>query len=450
MAALLVAAAFLRLETLSSRPLWYDERFTVSFCRGAASLAEAAGPVPGDDFAHPPLHYVLTYLALRLSDSVAAARSTSVISGVGTVLFVGLIGRVVLGAAAGWIAALLMTVSVYHVYYSMDARPYALLLFFLTGQFLALFLYRSRRRFWLLVPFVLLATGAVYTHHLALVAQLAAVSIAAADLARLAFEWRRAGRDLARAAAFYLTGAVATILLYLPQARTLTSYMETGHLAKGHYLDLSLRLVWHLAARFTVGDNWVTALVLLAFCAGVVGIVSRRPETDASARLARREDRLEALSAKRSIAATVLRFDLAHPPAGLLLWLMAPFLPFALIPFAKFFDARFVIAALPPFLLVTAAGLLHLGRWAADLGARLGAGAGRRALVRVGVPALLGLLIVTAGLRAYLVFRGTDYRCSEFFTRPEILLRDDGFCRDHIILNTIYPGHGFLLRSVND
>jgi hypothetical protein len=32
------------------------------------------------------------------------------------------------------------------------------------------------------------------------------------------------------------------------------------------------------------------------------------------------------------------------------------------VPFGKFFDIRFVIAALPPFLLLTAVGLVALGK----------------------------------------------------------------------------------------
>jgi len=42
-ALLAVATTYLRLETLSSRPLRHDERFTVFFCREATSLGEAWG-----------------------------------------------------------------------------------------------------------------------------------------------------------------------------------------------------------------------------------------------------------------------------------------------------------------------------------------------------------------------------------------------------------------------
>ena len=73
---------------------------------------------------------------------------------------------------------------------------------------------------------------------------------------------------------------------------------------------------------------------------------------------------------------------------------------------------------------------------------------GRQVWLRVGVPALLSLVIVTASLRSYVAFRSTDYRCSSFFARPELLSRNDNFCRDHLILNTIYSEHGFLLRKI--
>ena len=44
--------------------------------------------------------------------------------------------------------------------------------------------------------------------------------------------------------------------------------------------------------------------------------------------------------------------------AGLLLCLATPFLPFLLVPFGKFFDIRFVIAGMLPFVLLMAAGLV--------------------------------------------------------------------------------------------
>ncbi len=282
-----------------------------------------------------------------------------------------------------------------------------------------------------------------------------------ADLARLGFERRRGSPGLIRAAAWYLTAAVTTALLYLSQAGYVMHYLGTGNLAGRHFLKLSARFAWQLAARWTVGDNWVTVPVLLAFLAGVIAILTRQRDAYALARapdergyrlarLARREERLEALSSRLSPAATLLRFDFAYQPAGLLIWFVAPFLPFVVIPFSKFFDIRFVIAALPPFLLVSATGLVHLGRWAAGLASTRQADARRQSLLRVGVPALLSLVIVCASSRSYIVFRSTDYRCSDFFAQPELLSRNDGFCRDHIILNTIYSEHRFLLRPARN
>jgi hypothetical protein len=186
----------------------------------------------------------------------------------------------------------------------------------------------------------------------------------------------------------------------------LAHYLGTEQLEKRHVLRLSWRLVWHLAARWGVGDNPGNVLVLLAFAAGVVTVLWR-----------------------------------TRKAAGLLLCLAAPFLPFLLVPFGKFFDIRFVIAGMPAFLLLTAAGLVALGDAVAA------AVPGAKA-VAAATTAALTLCLAVDSLAGYRTYRRTTLSCSEFWEMPGLMERDGGFCRDRIMLNTFYPDHAFLLRPV--
>jgi hypothetical protein len=64
--------------------------------------------------------------------------------------------------------------------------------------------------------------------------------------------------------------------VYLPQAVNLLHYLGTEQLESKHVLRLSWRLVWHLAARWGVGDNPGNVLVLLAFAAGVGEVLRQK------------------------------------------------------------------------------------------------------------------------------------------------------------------------------
>jgi mannosyltransferase len=399
LAVLTAVALWTRLETLGRRPLWFDERFTFFMCAHAKSLRGIWTVATKDAWEHPPLHYAVTYLAMKVSHAAAVVRLPSALCGVLAVPLLALLGRRLFDARTGLVAGVLLGLSIYHVHVSMDARPYALLLLLLLGEYLAFFTYRETGERWLLAPFAVCAAASAYTHHLALAAQLAVAVLALWDVATA----RGARR---RSAAWLIAAGTAAVLAYLPQAVNLAHYLGTGRLEKKHVLRLSWHLVWHVAARWGVGDNPGNVLVLLAFATGVGTVLVRRRKA-----------------------------------AGLLLCLVAPFLPFLLVPFGKFFDIRFVIAGMPPFLLLTAAGLVAMGE-----GVAAATSAGR--VAAMATTAALTLCLAADSLAGYRTFRRTTLCCSEFWEMPGLMERDGGFCRDRIMLNTFYPDHAFLLRPV--
>ena len=343
-------------------------------------------------------------------------RLPSVLCAILTVVMLALLGRRLLGSGSGLLAGLLMAVSIYHINYSMDARPYPMLLLLLTAEMLMLDLYLEKgRRRWL-VPLTLCAAAALYTHHLALVPQLAVATMAAWPILRQRGEPSQgsaAGMRTAPLAAGLLAAGTGAVLLYLPQARNLYRDLSTENLEKEHTLRLSGEFLWHLSSRWGVGDNLFNVLVVALLLIGAGGIILRQ---------------------RRAL--------------GLLAWLVIPFLPFVLIPFGKFFDIRFVIAALPPFLLITAAGLTFAGQGLAEAASRW-LPVDRRPLAAVLFTALLALPLLAQSAGAYLTFRTTDYRCSEFFLEPDILERDNSFCRRYLILNTLTPEYSFLFKPIH-
>ncbi len=121
----------LRVYRLGVDSLWYDE--TVSALLARKSLAEMWAHTVRD--IHPPLYYALLHFwRLLAGGSEYSLAFLSVWFSVGGVAMVGYLGRRLFGARVGLLAALLMAVNPFSIWYAQEVRMYAL------GVFLTLLL----------------------------------------------------------------------------------------------------------------------------------------------------------------------------------------------------------------------------------------------------------------------------------------------------------------------
>jgi len=127
--AITVLAAALRLSTLNLQSLWYDEAFTpVHVLR--ASLGQTLHAVVHSENT-PPLWYIAEWAITRvLGTGAVALRLLSALAGVATVPLAWAIGRELSGRRAGLVCALLIAVNPLLVWYSQEARAYALFVLF--------------------------------------------------------------------------------------------------------------------------------------------------------------------------------------------------------------------------------------------------------------------------------------------------------------------------------
>lgn len=140
LAATLLAAAFLRFWQLGGAGLWRPEGGSWVFSRHPAWELLARNV----DHGNPPGYYLLLAGWVRLfGDSEAAVRGLSAVLGTLSVLLIFLLGRELMGRRVGQTAALLLALSPLHVYYSRNARPYALVM--LLGLLSAWLLVRALR-----------------------------------------------------------------------------------------------------------------------------------------------------------------------------------------------------------------------------------------------------------------------------------------------------------------
>ena len=120
-----VVGAVLRFATLDLQSLWFDEAVTAQLLRmDFAGLLEA---IP-DSESTPPLYYVLGWLwAQLLGTGEAGLRSLPALLGTATIPVAWALGRRLGGERAGLVAAALVAVNPMLVWFSQEARAYALL-----------------------------------------------------------------------------------------------------------------------------------------------------------------------------------------------------------------------------------------------------------------------------------------------------------------------------------
>ena len=127
---ILAAALALRLEQFGTPQLWEDDALNLDRARLApARLLELQlyqGPADTIFDFQPPLSYLVTHLALAVSDTTLAARVPSLIAGLLSILGLGLLGTACAGRRAGLAAAALCTGALFHVEISRAIKLYAL------------------------------------------------------------------------------------------------------------------------------------------------------------------------------------------------------------------------------------------------------------------------------------------------------------------------------------
>jgi len=161
----LVLGSALRMARLGFQPLWWDEGYTVWF---------VGRPIP--DMVrltsldiHPPLYYALLHLWTALVGmGPIELRLFSVAIGVLSIPAIYLLGREIWGKREGCLAAWILAIAPFHVYYSQEVRMYGLVTLF--GMLAILFGYRfmaEEAGKWTLPAYVLAIDAALYTQYYA-------------------------------------------------------------------------------------------------------------------------------------------------------------------------------------------------------------------------------------------------------------------------------------------
>jgi hypothetical protein len=209
--ALTVLAAALRFPTLADQSYWLDEAVTVHLIR--LPFGDMLSAIPGSE-STPPLYYAVAWVWRHLIGSGEAdLRSLSALAGTATVPLAYLAAARLVGARAGVIVAALAAVNPLLVWYSQEARAYALLVLLTTAALAVYALLLERPTGRRLASWAVLSALALATHYFA-------IFVIAPQLLWLAWRWRGARERravLAAGGAVALAGA-ALLPLMIEQA----------------------------------------------------------------------------------------------------------------------------------------------------------------------------------------------------------------------------------------
>jgi hypothetical protein len=153
----------LRVSTFG-QGLFGDELSTYWIVHGN-SLGDVLSTVRSDAEITPPVYFILSWLSLQIGGDPEWVRLPSLIAGTATIPLIYLLGVRTLNRTAGTIAAAVMTLSPFMIYYSVEARAYAVMIALLILSALALLraIETGLVRWWAL--YAVCSCAALYSHY---------------------------------------------------------------------------------------------------------------------------------------------------------------------------------------------------------------------------------------------------------------------------------------------
>lgn len=171
---IVLLAAALRLYGLTGWSLNNDEIAEVRWSSG--SFAEMMDEVRRD-VVHPPLDYILQHLIGMTGAPEWVRRLPPVLFGVGTVALAIFLGTCWYSPGAGLVAGFLLAISVNHIRYSQEVRPYSMSFFFIFAALAALEMRaRQPRRKWTVLWFVSVFLAGATLYFSGMIAAIASIA----------------------------------------------------------------------------------------------------------------------------------------------------------------------------------------------------------------------------------------------------------------------------------
>lgn len=255
---ILITALILRLINLN-QSLWLDEAINVVNSQ-KYNFSDFLTVYSIGDF-HPPLYFAVLWIWTHIFGTAEiVVRIPSVISGVLTVWLTYLIGKKLFNEKIGLVAGLILAFNPLHIYYSQEARMYALAALIVVVSFWSLLNLIKGRRYFVFIygVSVALVLYADYPIYFVLPAQLVYVM------------WVERKKLLT-----VIMGIIMGVILWLPWLKILPSQLKTGQGAAsqipgwanvvGGANSKELILLWvkSIIGRVSFDNKWIYGLIVV-------------------------------------------------------------------------------------------------------------------------------------------------------------------------------------------
>lgn len=165
---LVLIGSVLRFYKLDYQSIWIDEICSFKEADPKMSVAEIYNFVKNFD-QHPPFYYLsLRFVFIIFGYTTFVMRAYSAVLGIAGLVAFYYLGKEIASRRVGLIGVTLLAFNFFHIYYSQEARMYALLFLTTTLSFLTLVRFIKRQTIKSAVPYALCTTLMIYSHFLAL------------------------------------------------------------------------------------------------------------------------------------------------------------------------------------------------------------------------------------------------------------------------------------------
>ncbi len=163
---ILIFAAFFRFYHLGYQSAWLDEVLNLKQSEPSLPFNETYKIVLLRDSTSFLYTFLIKYLSFLSGHSIYTARLISAVSGVLSVYYIFKLGEKMISKNMGYIAAILLTINLYHIEYSQEARSYSLFVLFVIISFYIMYLFIEKPNYKNAIFLGIVAGLATNTHSL--------------------------------------------------------------------------------------------------------------------------------------------------------------------------------------------------------------------------------------------------------------------------------------------
>lgn len=324
---ILLIGAFLRFYRVGNQSLWTDEisGAVIASSKVSEILSRNLSPDKADILVEePPLQYILMHYSMKLSENEFMIRLPSVLFGILSILAIFFVARLFYGNSTAMLSSFLLSISLYHILYSQEARGYSAHIFFSLLSFFFMWKAATRGDIRSWIGFSFSTTLNIYSHYSAFQVFAVESLIFALIIFKDQISSLQSNRDkIIR----YSQSVLAMGMLSLPLLKNFLHVMDSRLGGTTIPFELNLQYFANLLARYGAGNGEAFYIYNISFLFGLVWtFVSNK---------------------KKEMAA-------------MMLWLVFPFVVLSFTGYKYFFHIRYVIFTFPIYLIIVANGAVGL------------------------------------------------------------------------------------------